>query len=126
MILSMWHKISKERNVMKKYAAILELDKIHTANQKMLEEAKMLETMLTLDADDRDHKFKDISKRKGLKKVRKRGSPRLRKNGNSKNARMTKSFSQLRKLKLQRQSQKALYTQSHSVRRPKKKQDDWL
>ena len=51
----MWHKISKEKNVMKQYAAILELDKIHTATKKMLEEAKMLDAMGKIDADDRDY-----------------------------------------------------------------------
>ena len=41
----MWHKIKKEKNVMKQYAAILELDKIHKANSKLLEEAKSQKPM---------------------------------------------------------------------------------
>ena len=74
----MWHKIKKEKNVMKQYAAIIELDKIHKANSKLLEEAKKPETNEQINAVDRDYKIKDISKRKGLKKTPEKRIPEVK------------------------------------------------
>ena len=44
----------------------------------MLEEAKKPKTKEKIDADDRDHKIKDISKRKGLKKTPEKRIPKVK------------------------------------------------
>ena len=39
MVLSMWHNVRNQKDVMKQYAALFEFNKIATENPKLLEEA---------------------------------------------------------------------------------------
>lgn len=55
MMISMWHKLKNEKNIIKRYAAILELDKIHTANKKLLEDAKAPDVKERIEAEDLDY-----------------------------------------------------------------------